>query len=81
MHSYFSMIHTCILFISYYDASSPSSDTKQLANMEYGVCIRRADSYCGVTWKAYAAEGKYTFTITENAGVVDNSLIGEFLSL
>ncbi|KAK8389628.1 hypothetical protein O3P69_008963 [Scylla paramamosain] len=59
-----------------FDGSSVNVDTRQLANMNYGVCVRRADGYCGITWKVPTSGSRYSFTVTENTGVVDDSVIG-----
>ncbi|KAK4320531.1 hypothetical protein Pmani_007689 [Petrolisthes manimaculis] len=39
--------------------------TRQLANMDYGVCIKRADNYCGISWEANYDLGRFGFTVTD----------------
>ncbi|KAG0716800.1 hypothetical protein GWK47_008838 [Chionoecetes opilio] len=67
--------HSNIISSFNFDGAATDTDTRQLADMDYGVCIRRADNYCSVAWVAYALAGQYSFSMTENAAVVDSSLI------
>nr|XP_053656107.1 uncharacterized protein LOC128704914 [Cherax quadricarinatus] len=52
--------------------------TRQLANQDYGVCIKRADSYCGITYKRNTDLGNYGFTVSGQVLAVDPVLIGTF---
>ncbi|XP_050737868.1 uncharacterized protein LOC127009124 [Eriocheir sinensis] len=59
-----------------YDGVPETHGTQQLAGMEYAVCIRRADNYCGITWVANTDSDPYSFTMTDNAKVVEESTLG-----
>ncbi|KAK3876938.1 hypothetical protein Pcinc_018312 [Petrolisthes cinctipes] len=52
------------------------NNTRQLANMDYGVCIKRADNYCGISWQANYVQGRYGFTVTDVANATATNLIG-----
>lgn len=56
----------------------PVTATRQLANQDYGVCIKRADSYCGITYKRNTDLGNYGFTVSGQVLAVDPVLIGTF---
>nr|XP_045603482.1 uncharacterized protein LOC123761498 [Procambarus clarkii] len=59
-------------------AASPSAGTRQLASQDYGICIRRADNYCGITWEPVNDNGNYGFTISSAADAILPELIGTF---
>ena len=44
--------------------------TRQLANQNYGVCIRARTGYCSVTWTKPETEGNYHFTMTNDTASV-----------
>ncbi|XP_069171001.1 uncharacterized protein [Procambarus clarkii] len=52
--------------------------TRQLASQDYGICIRRADNYCGITWEPVNDNGNYGFTISSAADAILPELIGTF---
>lgn len=47
--------------------------TRQIANLNYGICIRQADDTCTIT---YTQTDSFAFTITGDVGAVDPTLLG-----
>lgn len=48
--------------------------SRQLANTQYGICVRMAANQCSITW---SQTDTYAFTMTGDLGGVDPSLIGD----
>ncbi|XP_071543588.1 uncharacterized protein [Panulirus ornatus] len=44
--------------------------TRQLSNLNYGVCVEMADGYCGIIWERNTTGGNYGFTVSDNAEVI-----------
>ncbi|XP_042858960.1 uncharacterized protein LOC122245079 [Penaeus japonicus] len=52
------------------------SGTRQLANQNYGICIKAENGYCGITWQRNKAVGNNSFTVSGNVPGTDPSLVG-----
>ncbi|EDV96211.1 uncharacterized protein LOC6556541 [Drosophila grimshawi] len=48
--------------------------TRQLANMRYGICIRKATGMCSITYGQVGSDA-YSFTMTNDVGAVDPALL------
>lgn len=72
---YYTETNDLIRSFNYDGSASSIGTTRQIANMNYGVCIRRADGYNGITWRMPSDE-RYAFTLTENTDVVSETIIG-----
>ncbi|XP_068200785.1 uncharacterized protein [Palaemon carinicauda] len=48
----------------------------QLANQNYGVCIKKAPGYCGITWERDTTT-EYSFTVSGSTDAVFPDLIGK----
>lgn len=53
----------------------PCPGTRQLANTNYGVCVKRGDNYCDITWEPVT--GNYSFTVSGTVSISD--AIGELI--
>ncbi|XP_055913510.1 uncharacterized protein LOC129947103 [Eupeodes corollae] len=49
--------------------------TRQLSNTNYGICVRMEAGRCSITW-SQLADDPYSFTVTNDVGAVDPSLLG-----
>lgn len=49
--------------------------TRQLANMQYGICVRKWASQCSITWAPISSD-IFSFTVTGDVGAVDPTLLG-----
>lgn len=49
--------------------------TRQLANQQYGICVRRWAGQCSITWSRLASD-LFSFTLTGDVGAVDPTLLG-----
>uniref|UniRef100_A0A336KGM7 CSON006753 protein n=1 Tax=Culicoides sonorensis TaxID=179676 RepID=A0A336KGM7_CULSO len=49
--------------------------SRQLANTRYGICVRAGATKCSITWTQASAD-IYSFTMTDDVGSVDLSLLG-----
>lgn len=49
--------------------------TRQIASMNYGICIRAADDMCTITYSTLSSD-VYSFTLTGDVGAVDPILLG-----
>ncbi|XP_069701068.1 uncharacterized protein [Periplaneta americana] len=49
--------------------------TRELANLNYGVCIRMAPGYCSIEWRQ-AANDPYSFTVSGDTGGIDPDVLG-----
>ncbi|EDX09783.1 uncharacterized protein LOC6737360 [Drosophila simulans] len=48
--------------------------TRQLANTNYGICIRKAAGMCSITYSQVGSD-TYSFTLTNDVGAVDPTLL------
>ncbi|XP_017840026.2 uncharacterized protein LOC108597920 [Drosophila busckii] len=48
--------------------------TRQLSNMRYGICIRKASGVCSITYSQVGSDA-YSFTMTNDVGAVDPTLL------
>lgn len=55
--------------------SSSIPENRQIKNQNYGVCIKKAPKYCGITWSKDASA--YSFTVTADVAVLPPDLIGD----
>ncbi|XP_069960517.1 uncharacterized protein [Cherax quadricarinatus] len=63
---------------NFLNAKSPQplqQGTRQLANQDYGICIKRADSYCGIVYDLDTTDGNYGFTLNGSADVIAPDLV------
>ena len=49
--------------------------TRQLANLNYGICVRMAPNQCSISWSRVQSDS-FSFTLTGDVGAVDPTLIG-----
>ncbi|XP_036336598.1 uncharacterized protein LOC118746796 [Rhagoletis pomonella] len=49
--------------------------TRQIANQQYGICVRMGAGMCSITWSQVSSDA-YSFTLTNDVAVVDPSLLG-----
>ncbi|XP_063239502.1 uncharacterized protein LOC134540601 isoform X2 [Bacillus rossius redtenbacheri] len=49
--------------------------TRQLANTNYGVCVRMADGYCSIQWSQNTGDA-YSFTVTGDTSGLDTTVLG-----
>ncbi|XP_039963800.1 uncharacterized protein LOC120776840 [Bactrocera tryoni] len=49
--------------------------TRQIANQQYGICVRMGAGICSITWSQVSSDA-YSFTLTNDVGVIDPSLLG-----
>ncbi|XP_055376739.1 uncharacterized protein LOC129608957 [Condylostylus longicornis] len=49
--------------------------TRQIANQQYGICIRMGSNQCSITWSQLSSD-PYSFTVTGDVGALDPTLIG-----
>lgn len=49
--------------------------SRQLANMQYGICVRKFASQCSIVWSPVSSD-IYSFTLTGDVGAVDPTLLG-----
>nr|XP_053655933.1 uncharacterized protein LOC128704818 [Cherax quadricarinatus] len=56
----------------------PGAEIVQLANQDYGVCIKRADDYCGIIYDRNTNDGDYSFTLSGDTNTLLPYLIGTF---
>merc|ERR1712121_633291 len=47
-----------------YQGGSSTTNTQQIANLDYTVCIRPGDYYCSVNYGLDRSKGNYAFTMT-----------------
>ncbi|KAG7155783.1 hypothetical protein Hamer_G022111 [Homarus americanus] len=57
-------------------APTPPEGTRQLANLDYGVCIEMAPGYCGIIWERNTTAGNYSFSVSGNADALDPAIAG-----
>ncbi|KAL1378252.1 hypothetical protein pipiens_015711 [Culex pipiens pipiens] len=55
--------------------------TRQLTNHRYGICIRSGPDKCTITYSVPSNGGRYAFTVSGDASVLDPLLIGDPLLL
>ncbi|XP_011212713.2 uncharacterized protein LOC105232641 [Bactrocera dorsalis] len=48
--------------------------TRQIANQQYGICVRMGAGICSITWSQVSSDA-YSFTLTNDVGVIDPSLL------
>lgn len=49
--------------------------TRQLANEQYGICVRQWANQCSISWSQLSSD-IYSFTVTGDVGAVDTTLLG-----
>lgn len=49
--------------------------TRQIAGLNYGICIRAAASQCSITYSRVGSD-LFAFTVTGDVGAVDPALLG-----
>lgn len=49
--------------------------SRQIASMNYGICVRPADNMCTITYSILSSD-VYSFTVTGDVGAVDPILLG-----
>ncbi|XP_042869489.1 uncharacterized protein LOC122251538 isoform X3 [Penaeus japonicus] len=61
-----------------FDDAAPRNPvgTRQLANQNYGICIKAENGYCGITWQRNKAVGNNSFTVSGNLPAVDPIFVG-----
>lgn len=52
---------------------APIIGTRQIANTNYGVCVRMAQGYCSIEW---SQTNSNSFTVSGDTGAIDPTLIG-----
>nr|CAD7258641.1 unnamed protein product [Timema shepardi] len=61
-------------------ASTTAFGTRELVNLNYGVCVRMAEGYCSIQW-SQSSSSLYTFTISGDTGGLDTTVLGATLVL
>ncbi|KAI8430781.1 hypothetical protein MSG28_000943 [Choristoneura fumiferana] len=56
-------------------SASLVTGTRQIANLDYGICIRMEAGYCGIQY-AQTANDIYSFTVTGDVEGADNTVLG-----
>jgi hypothetical protein len=56
--------------------SSDTYGTRQIANTNYGVCVRMAAGYCSILWQQNPSD-IYSFTLTGDTDGIDPTLLGK----
>ncbi|XP_068209808.1 uncharacterized protein [Palaemon carinicauda] len=59
-----------------FDSQVDSRVTRQIAHQNYGVCVKKAQGYCGIIWTRDIEAGPYTFTVSGDDGALFPDLIG-----
>ncbi|XP_026758625.2 uncharacterized protein LOC113518061 [Galleria mellonella] len=59
-------------------SSSLVTGTRQMANLNYGICIRMEAGYCGIQY-SQSANDVYSFTISGDVEGADNTVLGTSL--
>lgn len=49
--------------------------TREIANLNYGVCVQMAPGYCSIEWSQNPAD-RYSFTVSGDTETLDPELIG-----
>lgn len=49
--------------------------TRQIANHQYGICIRMGANQCSITWSQVSSD-LFAFTMTNDVGAIDPTLLG-----
>ncbi|KAJ1524906.1 hypothetical protein ONE63_009765 [Megalurothrips usitatus] len=49
--------------------------TREIANLDYSVCVRPAAGYCSIEW-SQLADDPYSFTISSDTDGLDNTVLG-----
>ncbi|XP_054014781.1 uncharacterized protein LOC128895856 [Hylaeus anthracinus] len=52
---------------------APTYGTRQMANTNYGVCVRMAQGYCGIEWSQTTPS---SFSVSGDTGSFDSTIIG-----
>nr|XP_045603360.1 uncharacterized protein LOC123761390 [Procambarus clarkii] len=60
--------------------TATGQSNRQLSNQDYGICIKRADNYCGITWEPNNVGGTFGFTISGAADALGPDLIGTIIT-
>lgn len=68
------MIIRIVLSDVFVNAAAPDFGTRQIANTNYGVCVRMAQGYCGIEWSQTAPN---SFTVSGDTGSFDSTLLGK----
>lgn len=53
------------------------SGTRQIANTNYGVCVRTAQGYCSILW-SQDQNDRYSFTVSGDTGGIAPLLLGKY---
>lgn len=53
----------------------PGPGTRQLSNLNYGVCIQMVPGYCSIEWTQSVID-KYSFTVSGDTEALDDTLLG-----
>ncbi|CAG2067203.1 unnamed protein product [Timema podura] len=61
-------------------ASTTAFGTRELVNLNYGVCVRMAEGYCSIQW-SQSSSSLYTFTVSGDTGGLDTTVLGSSLNL
>ncbi|XP_047105568.1 uncharacterized protein LOC124774927 [Schistocerca piceifrons] len=66
---------------NYGTTANPAADvtlagTRELVNLNYGVCVQMQPGYCCIEWSQNPAD-PYSFTVSGDTGGLDNTLLGQ----
>lgn len=56
--------------------TAPELGTRQIANTNYGVCVRMAQGYCAIEW---SQTNPNSFSVSGDTGSFDSTTIGNYM--
>ncbi|XP_066948450.1 uncharacterized protein [Macrobrachium rosenbergii] len=59
-----------------FDGQGDVLDTRQIAHLNYGVCVKKAPGYCGIIWTRDQQPGNYSFTVSNDVAATSPDFIG-----
>jgi len=59
------------------DAPTLTDGTREIADLDYGVCVQMADGYCGIIWERNTTGDNYGFSVSSDVGALAPTLIGD----
>lgn len=59
------------------DAPTLTDGTREIADLDYGVCVQMADGYCGIIWERNTTGDNYGFSVSSDVGALAPPLIGD----
>lgn len=57
--------------------AAPGPGTRQLAELNYGVCVQMLPGYCSIEWTQSVGD-KYSFTVSGDTEALDPTVLGKY---